>query len=345
MKPNSPGASRHQIRYHFFTTPTEELVQRGFATCQQTMGKSVLLRGLIEFTNHCNCNCLYCGIRRGNQAIRRYRLAEEEILALVARGRELQLSTFVLQGGEDPEWHTDRICRLVERIKAFTGPAAAVTLSCGNRTPAEYRSMASAGADRYLIRFETSDPELYARLHYGQSLAERLDAVRAVQAAGLQTGSGFMTGLPGQTPETELNNIQLSQELELDMVGVGPFIPHQQTPLASSRQQGLEATIRATALLRLALPQAHLPATTSAGSLAADGREQMIAAGANVLMPNITTKDFRKDYALYPGKICLDETDIEGAVQGLVPTLATLGKKLSFTRGDTPTWSSSNQQI
>ena len=300
------------------------------------MGNTILLRGLIEFTNHCSCNCRYCGIRSGNHAIRRYRLTEEEILSLVARGRELQLSTFVLQGGEDQDWHTDRICRLVESIKAFTGPEAAVTLSCGNRSPAEYRSMADAGADRYLIRFETSDPELYAQLHNGQSLAERLDAVRAVQAAGLQTGSGFMTGLPGQTPETELNNILLSQELGLDMVGVGPFIPHQQTPLADATQQSLDATIRATALLRLALPAAHLPATTSAGSLAPDGREQMIAAGANVLMPNITTKEVREDYALYPGKICLDETDIEGAVQGLVPSLAALGKSLSFARGDAP---------
>uniref|UniRef100_UPI002639FDF7 radical SAM protein n=1 Tax=Oceanispirochaeta sp. TaxID=2035350 RepID=UPI002639FDF7 len=235
----------------------------------------------------------------------------------------------------DAEYGHERICRLVEAIKDQTGGKAALTLSCGMRSLSQYREMKAAGGDRYLLRFETSDPELHAYLRNGSSLASRLQALEHFREAGFQTGSGYMLGLPGEKEETRLKNVLLAQRLELDMVGIGPFIPHPDTPLGTAEQKPLEAAIRGVALLRLALPEAHIPATTAAGSLQRDGREQMISAGANVLMPNLTQVEFKKDYQLYPGKICLDESGIQ-CIGCLSLRVKPLGREISFKRGDAP---------
>ncbi|OQY31876.1 MAG: [FeFe] hydrogenase H-cluster radical SAM maturase HydE [Spirochaetaceae bacterium 4572_59] len=319
----------------FYNAPSEELSAMGKNVCTEVHGKDVLLRGLLEYTNYCVSNCLYCGIRRDNPNVHRYRIEEAMLLEAVQAGFDRGLRSFVIQGGEDPSYPIERVCGLIEAIKIQTRGEAAVTLSCGMRSREEYRAMAQAGASRYLLRFETSDPELHAYLRDGKTLKDRLQALEDIRAAGFQTGSGFMLGLPGETEKTRLENILLCQKLELDMVGIGPFIPHPETPLKNVEQQPIEDSIRGVALLRLALPESHIPATTAAGTLQPDGREKMIDAGANVLMPNITQTDFKKDYLLYPGKICLDESGIQ-CIGCLSSRLAPLDRVLSFDKGDAP---------
>ena len=335
MKQNVRALSPEEIKDLFYNASTEELVKKGGEACRRVHGKEVLLRGLLEYTNYCGSNCLYCGIRHDNTAVQRYRIEESMLLEAVRAGFDRGIRTFVVQGGEDSQYDNRRICRLVEAIKAQTRGEAAVTLSCGMRSLSQYKEMKAAGADRYLLRFETSDPELHAYLRNGSSLAARLRAIEYIREAGFQTGSGFMLGLPGEKESTRLENVLLAQRLELDMVGIGPFIPHPDTPLGNAEQMPLEEAVRGVALLRLALPEAHIPATTAAGSLQKDGREQMIAAGANVLMPNLTQVEFKKDYQLYPGKICLDESGIQ-CIGCLSMRVKPLGREISFRRGDAP---------
>ncbi|WP_321991115.1 [FeFe] hydrogenase H-cluster radical SAM maturase HydE [Marispirochaeta aestuarii] len=296
-------------------------------------GDSVFLRGLLEYSNHCSSNCLYCGIRRDNPRVVRYRLDDRMIYSAVDAGFSRGLRTFVLQGGEDPEFGTDRMCRLVRGIKKRTGGMAAVTLSCGILSREAYAALKAAGADRYLLRFETSDPELHRYLRDGVSLERRLKALDDLRSLGFQTGSGFMVGLPGEDDELVLRNIRLARELELDMIGIGPFIPHPETPLGESPQVPLEKTLLATAMLRLTCPKAHIPATTAAGSLEPDGRERMLRSGANVLMPNISPVEVKPHYLLYPGKICLDEDGLH-CIGCLAGKVALVGRKLDFDRAD-----------
>lgn len=316
----------------FHHASTAELIGRASGVCLQVHGRAILLRGLIEFTNICSNDCLYCGIRHGNPKANRYRMDEAAIVEAVQTGYRHGFRSFVLQGGEDPAYSTERICRLVQRIKGQGCPDAAITLSCGIRHREEYRAMVAAGADRYLLRFETADTKLHFSLRQC-TLEERLAALADIRAAGLQVGSGFMLGLPGERTEVQLENILLCQSLQLDMVGIGPFIPHPDTPLHHARQHPLENVIRSVALLRLALPFAHIPATTAAGSLVPDGREQMLAAGANVLMPNLTPMQFKRDYLLYPNKVCLVEKGVED-MDSLAGHLLSINRELSFSRGD-----------
>ncbi len=333
---NIPTALKpEELRDLFYHAPTEELIALGGSVCRRVHGKDVLLRGLLEYTNYCISNCLYCGIRKSNRNVNRYRIEEDKLIEAARAGFDRGLRTFVLQGGEDPVYTTEKICRVIESLKEMSRGEAAVTLSCGMRSAQEYREMAAAGADRYLLRFETSDPALHAYLRDGKTLALRLQALEDIRAAGFQVGSGFMLGLPEETAEIRLQNILLAQELKLDMVGIGPFIPHPDTPLKEAPQQGIEEAVRGVALLRLALPETHIPATTAAGTLEPDGREQMIRAGANVLMPNLTQVDYKKDYLLYPGKICLDESGIQ-CIGCLSMRVKPLERELSFARGDAP---------
>ena len=311
---------------------TEELCAKASEVALERHGKSVYLRGLIEFSNYCSMDCLYCGIRRGNNKAVRYRLSGDEIVSAAKSGWSAGLKTFVLQGGEDPYCSTDMMCRVTERIKELTAGEAAVTLSLGIKSKADYSLLKKAGADRYLIRFETSDPDLHRYLRGGVTLERRLEAIYDLKELGFETGSGYMTGLPGETEETRINNALLCRKLGLDMAGIGPFIPHNDTPLAGEKQMPLDLCIRATALLRLLLPEAHIPATTAAGSLEPDGRERMIAAGANVLMPNITPLGVKKHYLLYPGKICLEESGLE-CIGCLSMRVKTAGRELDFGLG------------
>ncbi|MCX7948811.1 MAG: [FeFe] hydrogenase H-cluster radical SAM maturase HydE [Treponemataceae bacterium] len=317
--------------------PLSELGRLARDLTDRIHGKAVLLRGLIEVTNYCAMNCLYCGIRHDNLRVRRYRLSFETLTQVIREGRRSGFKTFVLQGGEDPALKGEGLLRLTELARTAAGPEAALTLSFGIRSRREYEELRAAGADRYLLRFETADPELHRRLRNGIPLRRRLRALEDIRAAGLQLGSGFMVGLPGETEETLLRNVFLAQELQMDMGGVGPFIPHPETPLAAETGGTIEQTLRATALLRLALPLCHIPATTAAGSIHPEGREMVLAAGANVLMPNITPVEHKKDYALYPGKICVDESGLS-CVGCLARRVQSRGLELSWARGDAPRW-------
>ena len=263
-----------EIISYYKIAKTEELCQRAASVCENIHGKDIILRGLIEFTNYCSQDCLYCGIRKSNVNIARYRMDEEEITETVAAGYSAGLRTFVLQGGEDPFYTADKICRILEQIKKVTEYTASVTLSIGIKSRKNYKKFKEAGADRYLLRFETSDPNLYEKIKINNSLERRIAAILDIKELGYETGSGFMTGLPGETEETRINNALLCRKLELDMVGVGPFIPSNNTPLAESPKMPLEYSIRATALLRLLLPKAHIPATTAAGTIDHFGREK-----------------------------------------------------------------------
>jgi len=331
------AASDRDIREMYGSMPLAELAARAASVTLAVHGRDILLRGLVEYSNHCSMNCHYCGIRRDNRSASRYRMNPEDVLDAVRAGFERGFRTFVLQSGEDPWFDAERLSRLVQDIVAATRGEAALTLSAGIMERERYRELRAAGADRYLIRFETSDPDLHARLKEGVTLARRLRAIEDLKAEGFQTGSGFMVGLPGETDETRIGNILLCRALDLDMVGIGPFIPHPDTPLAGSAQIPIEETIRATALVRLALPEAHIPATTAAGSLDPKGREKMIEAGANVLMPNITPPKDKKNYLLYPGKICLTESG-EQCVACMDLRVAPLGRRISFARGDSLRW-------
>jgi len=315
------------------TSPTPELMRRANAVCKQTYGDEVYLRGLIEFTNFCALDCQYCGIRRSNEAVARYRLTVEQIVGLAEAGWKYGLKTFVLQGGEDPWFTADRVVEVLDGVQRVTDGQGAVTLSVGIRPKEVYRRWKAAGADRYLMRFETSDPALYSTLKNGAKLADRLAALDHLRDLGFEVGSGYMVGLPGETEDTRIANALLCHAQDLDMVGIGPFIPHPDTPLAGAPQQPIDLAVRAAALVRLLLPTANMPATTAAGSLDKQGREKMLAAGANVLMPNITPESVKKDYLLYPGKICLDESGFE-CINCLDIRTHLVDKKLSWSRGN-----------
>jgi biotin synthase len=330
----SPGAARDACVDSLAAPELEALAARADAACRGTFGDSVFVRGLIEASNRCVRDCAYCGIRRSNGKARRYSLSDDEILGAARRAFAAGVRTFVLQGAEDPAFSGGRLAALAAKLKEATGGDAAITLSFGTMTRAGYAALKRSGADRYLLRFETSDAALHEALR-GETLERRLRALSDLRELGFEVGSGFMTGLPGSTRATLDGDVELCAKERFDMVGIGPFIPHPETPLALARGSSLELAIEACARVRLALPGANMPATTAAGSLAPDGRERMLAAGANVLMPNVGPTEFKKDYELYPGKICLDEDGLK-CVGCLSARVRTIGKRLDFSRGDSP---------
>lgn len=278
------------------------------------VGEDIHLRGLIECSNHCRRLCHYCGLRAANKAVSRYRLDDDEILACAIEAKMLGYGTVVLQAGEDPAFDRERVAGLVQSIKLGTG--LAVTLSLGEREPEDYAAWREAGADRYLLRFETSDPELFARIHPpapGHEVCDRLDHLRTLRRLGFETGSGIMIGIPGQGWDDLERSIRLFTELGLHMVGVGPFIPHPETPLGNTPASAVPADVTTTckviALTRLTCPGINIPATTALATIDPDtGRELGLMRGANIMMPNVTPVRFRADYAIYPDKACVSET-------------------------------------
>lgn len=312
---------------------TNDLVHLANLICKKVYGQKVYLRGLIEFSNICNCDCLYCGIRKSNEQVNRYLLSNETIFNIIKNGYAKGFKTFVLQSGENQNNIPDKISSLLYRIRKELSKDIAITLSCGTYPLEVLKQWKKDGANRYLIRFETSDETLYSKLCPGKRLQDRIDTIINLRSLGYEVGSGFMIGLPDEDVRTRLKNILLSYTLELDMVGIGPFIPHSQTPLADTKSLSIEETIRMTALLRIFLPYSNIPATTAAGTLDIYGREKMLESGANVLMPNITPLENKKDYLLYPGKICLDEDGYK-CLSCLDLKTSKIGKKISLERGD-----------
>ena len=274
---------------------------------QQYYGKKVYIRGLIEFTNYCKNNCYYCGIRAGNSHAQRYRLSKEQILDCCAEGYKLGFRTFVLQGGEDPYFTDERICEIVAAIRQ-QHPDCAITLSIGEKEKASYQAYFEAGANRYLLRHETADAEHYAKLHpANMSLANRKRCLFDLKEIGYQVGSGFMVGSPYQTPQNLLADLRFLQKLQPDMIGIGPYITHEQTPFADKKNGTAEQTLRMLSILRLMFPYALLPSTTALGTIHPNGRELGLKAGGNVVMPNLSPVNVRKLYELYENKICTGE--------------------------------------
>lgn len=268
-------------------------------------GDGVYLRALIEFSNHCTRTCRYCGLRGANRHVRRYRMAPEEIVEAAKLAAGLGYKTVVLQSGEDG-WYSRRIVAdLVGAIKAECD--VALTLCLGERPAADYAAWREAGADRYLLRIETANPHLYARLHPGMSFQSRLQCLWELKRLGYQVGCGVLVGLPGQTPRLLAEDLLFLRDLAPGMVGIGPFIPHPQTPLGHYGPGQLGTVLRMMALTRLLLPQCRLVSTTALGSIDPQGRERGLQVGADVLMPNATPRRYRADYAIYPNKICIDE--------------------------------------
>lgn len=316
---------------------SDEAAQYLFARAREVResvyGYEVYIRGLIEFTNYCKNDCLYCGIRRSNRSAERYRLTREQILACCDTGYSLGFRTLVLQGGEDAFFTDERLCGLVRDIKA-AHPDCAVTLSVGERSRESYRVLREAGADRYLLRHETADASHYTKLHPAElTLENRMRCLRDLKELGYQVGCGFMVGSPFQTNENIVTDLEFIRDFKPHMVGIGPFIPHHATPFAGEAAGTLELTLYLLAIIRLLLPRVLLPATTALGTIHPRGRELGLLAGANVVMPNLSPADVRGKYLLYDNKICTGDEAAE-CRRCLERRVESVGYKIVVDRGD-----------
>lgn len=299
----------------------------------QYYGRKVFTRGLIEFTNYCKNNCYYCGIRRGNKNVERYRLSKEEILECCADGYRLGFRTFVLQGGEDPYFTDEKIVEIVKEIRKKY-PECAITLSIGEKSYDSYKKFREAGADRYLLRHETANETHYQILHPKEmSLEVRKECLYHLKKLGYQTGAGFMVGAPGQTYETLADDLMFLEKLQPQMVGIGPFIPHHDTDFAKESAGSVEMTLFFLAVIRIMFPKVLLPATTALGTMDEYGREKGMDSGANVIMPNLSPLRFREKYSLYDNKISTGDEAAE-AVEEMRQRMKKAGYELVQERGD-----------
>lgn len=311
----------------------EELAKRARKKAQGIYGNQIYTRGLIEFTNYCKNDCYYCGIRAGNTKVSRYRLTKEDILECCQVGYELGFRTFVLQGGEDPYFDDDRMCDIVQSI-CLNYPDCAITLSLGERSTQSYQRLFQAGANRYLLRHETYNSEHYQSLHpTGMSAQNRQACIKALKQIGFQVGTGFMVGSPKQTLAHIVEDVFFIKELDPHMVGIGPFIPHHETPFKDEQQGSLEMTLMLLSIIRLLLPHVLLPSTTALGTIDPNGREQGVLAGANVVMPNLSPLQVRKKYMLYDNKICTGDEAAE-CRQCLSKRMQGIGYDVVVHRGD-----------
>lgn len=311
----------------------EYLFENARQVRDEVYGRKVFIRGLIEISNYCKNDCFYCGIRRSNTKASRYRLFEEDILKCAAHGYALGFRTFVLQGGEDAYYTDDILCSIIRKIKSAC-PGSAVTLSLGERSLESYKKLRDAGADRYLLRHETASRQLYEKLHPAQmSFDNRVRCLRDLKSLGYQTGAGFMAGTPFQTAEELAGEFAFLKALRPEMVGIGPFIPHRDTPFRANSAGSAELTLFLLGLVRLTLPHALLPATTALATADSNGRVNGLNAGANVIMPNLTPAGERKKYMLYNNKAATGAESVEG-LAFLKAQLASCGYELSTLRGD-----------
>ncbi len=300
---------------------------------REIYGDKVFIRGLIEFSNYCKNNCYYCGIRRDNKKAVRYRLSKEQILNCCKEGYSLGFRTFVLQSGEDPYYNDDLMIDIVSSIR-HNHPDCAITLSLGEKTKESYKAFFDVGANRYLLRHETASPEHYRKLHpESMSLENRKQCLFNLKEIGYQVGSGFMVGSPFQTTENLIEDLRFLQKLKPDMIGIGPYITHEETPFSNQKSGSVELTLRLLSILRLMFPYVLLPATTALGTLHKQGRELGLKAGANVLMPNLSPVNVRKFYDIYDNKICTGEeaAQCKGCLEKRV---SAAGYRIVVDRGD-----------
>lgn len=294
------------------------------------VGDEIHLRGLIEFSNICKCSCKYCGLRSPNKNIERYRLSEDEIIKFAIGGIELGYKTVVLQSGEDVFFDADKICHIVYEIKKND---VAVTLSLGERSTEEYKAFKKAGADRYLLRIETTDKNLYKELHPNMSYENRIRCLQDLKSLGYEVGTGCLVGLPNQTIESLVSDILFFQEIDADMIGIGPFIPHPDTPLTSElNPANFDMALKVMAITRLLLPDINIPATTAMETINPNGRIIALQSGANVVMPNIMTTEYKSKYEIYPNKNSIKEDACE-CKNSIEEKICSIGRKISETKG------------
>ncbi|MDO4459187.1 MAG: [FeFe] hydrogenase H-cluster radical SAM maturase HydE [Clostridia bacterium] len=309
------------------------LTQEADKVRRSIYGTDIYMRGLIEFTNYCKNNCYYCGIRRDNRNVERYRLDEETILNCANEGYKLGFRTIVLQGGEDPYYTDERLCSIIRKIKE-SHPDIAITLSVGEKEHDSYQAYFDAGADRYLLRHETADCEHYSKLHPSELTAEhRQKCLYDLKSIGFAVGAGIMIGSPYQTTEHIIKDLRFMQDLKPEMIGIGPFLSHKDTPFRDKENGSFELTIRLLAVLRLMFPYCLLPATTALGTINPLGREYGFKAGANVIMPNLSPTEIRKLYMLYDNKICTGDESAH-CVNCIGRRAASVGYNVVISRGD-----------
>ena len=282
----------------------EELFSYADSVRKKYVGDEIHLRGLIEFSNYCKNTCKYCGLRCENKNIERYRILEDEILEHAKNAANLGFKTIVLQSGEDNYYTVNRMCNIISEIKKLN---VALTLSIGEKTFEEYKAYKDAGADRYLIRIETTDENLYSKMHPGMSLENRKRCLSDLKTLGYEVGSGCLVGLPNQSIESLADDILFFKEIGADMIGVGPFIPHPDTPLKDASKGSFFLALKVMAITRILLKDINIPATTAMESIQKDGRIIALQSGANVVMPNVTTTEYRQKYEIYKGKACINE--------------------------------------
>ncbi len=297
---------------------------------KENTGDGVHLRGLIEFSNFCKRSCAYCGLQFSNKNLQRYRMDENEIIETARKGARLGYKTVVLQSGEDNFYNEKRICRIIEEIKKFD---LAITLSIGERSKSEYKSFKLSGADRFLLRIETTDENLYKKLHPGMDFKNRVNCLYNLKEAGYETGTGSLVGLCGQTVDSLACDILFYKKLDADMVGIGPFIPHPDTPLRGElNKENFNLALKMMAITRIMLPDINIPATTAMETINPNGRIIALKSGANVVMPNITPNKYREKYEIYPGKICINDTP-DKCRKCIEEKINSIGRYVSKTKG------------
>ena len=300
---------------------------------RERFGRAIFVRGLIEISSYCHNDCHYCGLRASNSSAERYRLTEAQILECCHTGYNAGLRTFVLQGGEDSYWTDSRLVPLVASIRTQF-PDAAITLSLGERSDESYHALRDAGADRYLLRHEAANRELYSAIHPARmSYDNRFRCIKTLMAEGFQTGMGMMIGVPGQTIEHIAEDLEAIYTLHPQMVGIGPFIPHPQTPFGGHTAGDIDLTLNTIAIVRLLLPNALIPATTALATLSTEGHRLAIEAGANVIMPNLSPTDVRSKYAIYQGKAS-NGTEAAEHLKALEAELSEFGYTINYDKGD-----------
>jgi len=284
------------------------------------VGDEVHLRGLIEFSSYCKQNCLYCGLRRDNKNATRYRLTKEEVIGFAKDAKDFGYKTVVLQSGEDPYFTAEKMKEIISEIKKFD---MAITLSIGEKTFEEYQAYKEAGADRFLIRIETTDEKLYTKLDPDMNWQNRVECLNQLKTLGFEVGTGCLVGIPEQTLESLADDILFFKKIDADMIGIGPFIPNENTPLKDAKGGSFELALKVMAITRLLLPDINIPATTAMETLNPNGRIIALQSGANVVMPNVTQGDYRKFYEIYPGKICVNDTPSKcrGCITGKIKSI------------------------